>query len=111
MEKVRFIRVSKRQIQQIVGPAKLLSRSLQDDKIVIKQFNNLPYSIRKEISQEYQELEDTLKPKVAPFDKDTYLTCSMVNFNIIAADYDIDPATVCMCISPPCKLNEKILLV
>ncbi len=40
-----------------------------------------------------------------------YLTCSMVNLNIVASKYDIDPATVCMCLSKPCRQNEKILVL
>lgn len=40
-----------------------------------------------------------------------YLTCSMVNLNIVVSEYDTDPATVCMCSFKPCRQNEKILVL
>ena len=44
-------------------------------------------------------------------DENMYLMCMMVNLNVIAAGFDIDPATVCLCVTPICKLNEKIMVI
>ena len=34
----------------------------------------------------------------------------LVDLNIIATEYDIDPLVVAMCINPPCKINSKIFV-
>ena len=66
---------------------------------------------RNAIVQEEKLREKLLKEKLTSSDDDMYLTCSMVNLNIVASKFDIDPATVCLCIAPLCKLNENIIIV
>ena len=89
----------------------LLSHSLQDWTVIIKQYNSLSLNQRNAIVQEEKLREKLLKEKLTSSDDDMYLTCSMVNLNIVASKFDIDPATVCLCIAPLCKLNENIIIV
>lgn len=89
----------------------LLSLSLQDWTVIIKQYNSLSLNQRNAIVQEEKLREKLLKEKLTSSDDDMYLTCSMVNLNIVASKFDIDPATVCLCIAPLCKLNENIIIV
>ena len=34
----------------------------------------------------------------------------MVDANILACEYDVDPLTVVLCINPICRPNEKIMV-
>lgn len=111
MGKPKYIRVTRNNLNSIIQPCKILSQSLEDINIIIKQFNSLTSNQRSDIIREYIKREDLLKEQINPSDEEMYLTCSMVNFNIIASEYDIDPATVCMCISKVCRANEKILVL
>lgn len=54
---------------------------------------------------------ELLKKQITILDEDMYLTCTMVNLNIIASIYNIDSSTVCMCLSPICKLSENIMII
>lgn len=111
MSKIRYKKIKKNEILKSFFAYSLLSHSMQDWYVVVKEFNNLSLSQRNSIIQE-QELRDSLlREKLIIKDEDMYLTCSMVNLNIVATKYDIDPATVCMCISPLCKLNENIIVI
>jgi hypothetical protein len=74
------------------------------------QFNDLTFTQRVEITKECSEREAKLKADVELKDEDMYLTCMMVDFNIVATRYAVDSATVCMCIKPPCKNNKNILV-
>lgn len=100
MEKIKFAKVKKKELLQALYTYQ-----------IIKEFNELSFKQRKEIVREYTEMEETLKSKIVTKDEDLYLTCSLVNLHIIASKYNIDPSTVCMCISPICKYNEKIIVV
>lgn len=107
----KYVKIKRDKILQSFMAYNLLSHSMQDWRIVVKEFNGLSLSQRTSIIQENKLRESLLKEKLTVVDEDVYLTCSMVNLNIIATKYDIDPATVCMCISPPCKLHENILVI
>ena len=51
-----------------------------------------------------------MKKTLIEIDEDKYFTAVMIELNIIASQYNIDPATVCMCIDSPCMCNEKLIL-
>lgn len=111
MSRIKYKKIAKNKILQSFFAYKLLSHSIQDWHIVVKQFNALSLSQRNAIIKEEEHREALLKEKLTTKDEDMYLTCSMVNLNIVATKYDIDPATVCMCISPICKLDENIIVI
>ncbi|AJG98565.1 hypothetical protein [Clostridium beijerinckii] len=113
MKNVKYVRISPKDIDGILIACKTLSESLEKPNIIIGQFNSLTPSQRTAIKNEWSKREAILKSKVEHNhnnNDDMYLTCIMVNLNIIATKYNIDPATVCMCINPPCKDNCKILV-
>lgn len=111
MSQVKYTKIAKKKLLQSLAAYKLLSYSEQDWQVIIKEYNSLSFSQRNQIIQEEQLREQLLKDKMATTDEDMYLTCTMVNLNIVASKFDIDPATVCLCIAPLCKLNENILVV
>lgn len=111
MPHIKYARIKKKELLQAMRTYTLLSHSLQDWTIIIKQYNSLSLNQRNAIIQEEKLRENFLKEKLIGSDDDMYLTCSMVNLNIVASKFDIDPATVCLCIAPLCKLNENIIVV
>jgi hypothetical protein len=110
MKNVKYVRISPKDIDGILIAYKTLSESLENHNVIIGQFNSLTPTQRTTIKNEWSKLESILKSKVDHHNDDMYLTCIMVNLNIIATKYNIDPATICMCINPPCKANCKILV-
>lgn len=110
MGRIKYIYISKKTFESILEPCKFLSNSLESSTTIVRQFNALKPAERTEILNKHNQLEQKLKLKVDPKNEEMYLLCRMVNFNIIATIYNIDPATVCMCIYKPCKNHEKILI-
>lgn len=111
MPHIKYAQIKKNKLLQAMRAYTLLSHSLQDWTVIIKQYNSLSLNQRNAIVQEEKLREKLLKEKLTSSDDDMYLTCSMVNLNIVASKFDIDPATVCLCIAPLCKLNENIIIV
>ena len=111
MTQVKFIKIKRKKLLQALAAYNLLSHSQQDWQVIIKEFNSLSFSQRNQIVKEEQLREQLLKDKMTTTDEDMYLTCTMVNLNIVASKFDIDPTTVCMCIAPLGKINENILVV
>lgn len=110
MAKSKYKKISKKEMENVLFPIRILSESLQNTTEIIRQFNLLTSCQRTNISSEFSRCEAKLKIDVEPGNEDMYLTCIVVNLNIIASKYGIDPATVCMCINLPCKCNEKLLV-
>lgn len=111
MGKMKCVKVSRKSIERMLFACKIMSESLEDDNVIIRQFNNLNPNQRTEIPKKHLKNEEKLKAYIENADEDIYLTCTMVNLNILASEFDIDPATVCLCIRPLCKGNQKILVV
>ena len=111
MRKMKYIRIKKVRLLEELQLCALMSHSIQDTNLILKEFNLLSYERRTIIAQEYKKLEEALRNNMKTQDENMYLMCMMVNLNVIAARFDIDPATVCLCVSPICKLNEKIMVI
>jgi hypothetical protein len=111
MPHIKYARIKKIKLLPAMRAYALLSHSLQDWTVIIKQYNSLSLKQRNAIVQEEKLREKLLKEMLTSPDDDMYLTCSLVNLNIVASKFDIDPATVCLCIAPLCKLNENIIVV
>ena len=103
MRKMKYIRAKKACLLEKLQLCTLMAHSIQDANLILKDFNLLSY--------EYRKLEETLQNNMKTQDENMYLMCMMVNLNVIAAGFDIDPATVCLCVTPICKLNEKIMVI
>lgn len=110
MKKPKYKKLTSESLEKSFFGYRLLSHSIQDSFTIIKEFNTLSEYQRKCIVKDYSKMEASLKKRSSTLDEDTNLTCIMVNLNIVASKFNIDPATVCMCVAPPCKLSEKILI-
>lgn len=111
MKKVKYRRITRGEFNTIISLCKAVSSSLADTNIIIKQFNILTSSQRSFIIKEYNQREDILKKQIFTKNDDLYSVCLIVNLHIIASKYNIDPATIALCISKLCKENEKILVL
>lgn len=111
MPHLKYVRIRKNEIIRNLTVYSLLSHSKQDWYVIIKEFNSLSLPQRNAIIQEAQKREKLLKEKIFSPNEDMYLTCTMVNLNIVASKYDIDPSTVCLCIAPICKMHENIMVI
>lgn len=78
---------------------------------VLKQYNNLTASQRTAIKKQFSEYDDIRRQKI-PKEENTYAweIGIMVDANILACEYDVDPLTVVLCINPICRPNEKIMV-
>ena len=110
VKNIKWIKVSRKEIWQKVNVNKLLAKSLENTQVIINQFNKLKPNERLEIKKAYSMREEKLKKTLIEIDEDKYFTAVMIELNIIASQYNIDPATVCMCIDSPCMCNEKLIL-
>lgn len=93
----------------------LFAKSLLPFREALKQFNNLSAIEKREIIGrfcEYDNIRNTMIPKTLDKSEieDAYFTCVMVDANIIATEYNIDPLTAVMCMNAPSKHNEKIII-
>ena len=95
MPHIKYARIKKNKLLQSICAYALLSHSLQDWTVIIKQYNSLSLNQRNAIVQEEKLRENLLKEKLTGSDDDMYLTCSMVDLSI----------------APLCKLNENIIVV
>ncbi|WP_099224721.1 hypothetical protein [Listeria costaricensis] len=108
MSKMKYTPIKKNQLINSISTLKALSHSIQDWQQIMQEFNDLSITQRKDICQEQKRREELLKKRIPNTDKKMYLTCLMVDLNIIASTYDVDPTTVCMCVR--FRLNEKLVL-
>ena len=110
MNRTKYIVIPLNNFSGILFGCKLLSNSLEKAEIIIKQFNSLTLTQRADIASESSRREARLKSELETNNEDMYLTCVMVDLNIIATKYNIDPATVCLCLKPPCSGSQKIIV-
>lgn len=74
----------------------------------IQQANCITANVYK---KQFLEYEDIRRKKI-PKEENTYAweIGIMVDANILACEYDVDPLTVVLCINPICRPNEKIMV-
>lgn len=111
MKQKKYVRIKKGKLLQTLTAYSLLSHSMQDWQLIVKEFNSLSSNQRSDIIKKVEFREKLLKEKISNLDEDMYLTCAMVNLSIVASEYNIDSSTVCLCISPLCKMNENIMVI
>jgi hypothetical protein len=107
---MRYARMSRSKIDILFKLYNEMTGSYQSFKKPIKEFNRLTVSRRKEVKSEFQKLENQ-KNKDLLKEVKALSVETMVNFQIVASMYEINSATVALCIDPPCKMNERILVV
>lgn len=75
----------------------------------LEQFNKLTPVQRSEIKSSFSKYDQIRRRKILKGETDSAWALSvMVDANIIATEFNIDPLTVVMCVDPICKVNEKV---
>lgn len=91
--------------------ANLFAQSLVPPQKALKQFNSLSANDKINIKAKFSEYDDIRRKKIPKGETDNaWIISVMVDAHIIATEYNIDPLTGIMCLSPPCKPNEKIII-
>ena len=93
--------------------ANLLVQSIYPFPEAVKQFNELTATMRQTIRTCFSECDDVRRQQISkeePALKEAWLTSIMVDAHIIATEYNIDPLTAALCVNPPCKPYEKVVV-
>lgn len=103
--------VSKAEFAKWVSISNLIAKSLLSPRNALMQFNRLSPKERIEINQAYNMYDSIRRKKIPKGEIDAAWEMSiMVDSHIIATEHNIDPLAAVMCISPPCKVNEKVFV-
>ena len=109
--KIKYVFKSKADFQKWVTIGNVFAKSLCPVDEVLKQYNKLTASQRMSIKKQFLEYEDIRRKKI-PKEENTYAweIGIMVDANILACEYEVDPLTVVLCINPIRRPNEKIMV-
>lgn len=107
--KAKYVFISKKEFQKWINTGNQLAKSLCPTAEVLKQYNCLTAQQRISIRKQFSECDNIRKIQVKD-DRSAWLLGIMVDAHIIACEYNIDPLTAVLCISPLCKPNEKIVV-
>ncbi len=105
---MRYYRMSRSKINILFELYNEMTGSYQNFSKPIKEFNSLTVSRRKEVQTAFKKLENQ-KNKELLKELEAFEVETMVNFQIVASVYEIEPTAVALCVNPPCKMNERIL--
>lgn len=108
--KSRVVIKSKTDVLKWLETSNLLAKSMCDYHTVLSQFNSLTPSNRIKIKTRFNECDEIRKKKIPITEQDAFIIGIMVDANIIACEFDVDPLTVMLCVNPICKANERIII-
>lgn len=95
--------------------ANKFAQSLITRSEAIHQYNLLPVASKTEIIESLKEC-DTIREKMIPDDMSIeeknyhYSISVMVDAHILATEHNVDPVVIRMCLNPPCKIGEKVVV-
>lgn len=104
--------ISKNEAVKWYSIANLFAKSLFPFDQAIKQFNSLTAYERKDICYQFKKYDEKRQNKI-PKDENVnshWAMSLLVDSNIIATEFGIDPLTACLCIHPPCKNNQRVII-
>lgn len=91
----------------------IFARSLLSCREAVTAFNELPTRSREEIKKRFSEFDKnrnviTRYESTEDERKHHFNISLFVDAHVAAVEYDTDPVVVLMCISPPCRLSQKV---
>ena len=110
--KTKIAIISNNKAYQWCTIANLLAKSQFPFSQAIKQFNQLGNNERIEIKKKIEKYDEIRRMKIPREDQDEviWLMNSLVDLHIVATEYGIDPLTAALCINPPCRIFEKVVV-
>ena len=106
----KFVRKTSAEFKKWCDTGNILAQSLLPYNKILTEFNSLTSMQRIEIQKEFTTYDQLRKVKIQDTECSQWLIGIMVDANIIACEYGINPLTVILCINPICGPNEKIFL-
>lgn len=103
--------ISKAKYTNWVKTSNVFAKSEIKSTEALKQYKALTVGERIAIKKEMTLRDEIRKNRsVEPMDTFAFELSVLVDMNIIATEYDIDPLTVAMCINPPCKISSNVFV-
>lgn len=110
--KNKYIIIGKKDALNWYLAANFFIRSLLPFEQAIKQFNSLTANDRNNIYRQFKNYDEKRKSKI-PIDEDVnsnWALSVMVDANIIATEFNIDPLAAALCIDPPCNNHQRVII-
>lgn len=108
--KSKYVIINKSKAENWFLTANMFAKSLCPYEIALKQFNQLDAKKRVEIKKQFDIYDNIRRKNITKGEEATYFTSVMVDANIIATEFDINPLTAILCINSPCKPNERVVI-
>ena len=103
--------ISKTKYTNWVKTSNVFAKSEINSTEALKQYKALTVDERIAIKKEVASRDEIRKIQSADtMDTSAYEMSVLIDLNIIATEYDIDPLTVAMCVNPPCKISSNIFV-
>lgn len=106
--KSRIVIQPKRAFDEWLRVSNIFAKSLIAPNEALKQFNGLDAVQRVKIKRAFDKCDKIRSKKIPIGDKLAWELSVMVDAHIIATEFNIDPLTAVMCMSPACKANERV---
>ena len=118
MKKKKTVFISMAKANKWIAAANCFAQSLILPNEALKQFNGLSVEQRFEIRRENMAYEHIRKEHMSEVSEDEtenqknseWMMSILVDANIIAAEFGVDPLCIMMCVKPSCKLNENVYI-
>ncbi len=108
--KIKYVVKSKYDFEKWCNTCNFLAQSLCPHDKVLKEFNSLNNIQRNEIKDLFLMYDRLRASKIPENESEAWMIGIMVDANIIACEYDIDPLTVTLCMNPICRPTERITI-
>lgn len=107
--------ITKKDYSTWINTANMFAKSHEYVDEVLSEFNGCPSYVRKDIRKS-MTLFDDFRRKMIPTNlpkeefNQAFEISVFVDLNIIATELNLYPLTVALCINPPCKDDERIII-
>ena len=108
--KTKYVIRSQTDFDKWCNASNLLTKSLCPRSKVLKEYNNLSPTQRIEIKELFKMYDQLRMKKIPSGESSAWVTGIMVDANIIACEYNIDPLTAILCTNPICRPSERIII-
>lgn len=109
--KPKYKTITKNDATNWIFTANLFAKSLIKPITAINEYNTLSPQERLKIKQLFSKYDDIRQKKIPSTEvKSSWEISVMVDSHIIATEYNINPLTAAMCISPPCLITENVII-
>ena len=88
----------------------LFAKSLCERSEILRQFNALSGTDRIKIKKRFDDSDAIRKTKIPNTEQEDWIIGMMVDAHIIATEYNINPLTAVMCLTPPCSPAENVFI-